>query len=556
MHDDVDALFGSIAALKDSTGTTPLVEYEQPPFGGYSEGWLYRFWRDKWRMDVEQQPHVEMAGFVQESLGDCSFSGDTQTLVMLGVPRGTFKTTGVSEATPVAVLEKNPNAKILLDGFRHGVAKARLRAVRRKIENDEVLAHQDWKPEFRSDTWNDEEIIITPRTDNMSREASIATAGVDRSMNSQHFDVIIADDLVTDTNVQTAEGRERVHEHISDLLPILNPGGVLIIVFTTWHVDDAYMRRIRADEDRVRRGLPPKFKKLIRGCYDGPTGLYFPRRQSHEFLEETLETIGSRKFAAQYLLKPMADEDKTFLMDAMRLRRFDFYTDNARPLGGFIRLADTKAQLDVETSIAWDPAGRRQTRKSDSHGITVVGTDFSDVWWVLEALALKAPPTVVIDRMCRLILIYRPWVVSVEDAFGSGLWLDMLKDECVRRGLRVNFVEYSTGNVPKNERIVLLQPRWENGKTILRAGPDGLPVHPRFVTQFDRFSPGTTLDHEDELDSLVQHLRLTRVPEEQQVTYDYNPMDADYAAFQKRRDAESEGARSMAGRYGAVWKAG
>ncbi|MDE2097372.1 MAG: hypothetical protein KGL39_09025 [Patescibacteria group bacterium] len=546
------AFFDELDRLATVAPLRPVSAFDAPQ----EPGALYRFWRDDWGMTVDGAPHVEMANDFEAALGDCSFSGDMPIRLMRGYPRGTFKTTGFSEATPVYVLTRNPNAKILLDGFRHNVAKARLRAIRRKIENDPTLdAHyqtQAWRPAFRSDTWNDEEIIITPRTDLMSREASIATAGVDVSMNAQHFDLIIADDVVTDTNVRTVEGRERVYQHILDLLPILNPGGVLLIVFTTWHVDDAYARLIKLEAERERRGQGRIFDIRMRGAYDGPTGLFFPQRLTHAFLDEQRETMGERKFAAQYLLKPIADEDKTFSMDAAKLRAFTFYTTPERRFGGIVRL-DTQrnVQLDVETTLAWDPAGRKPSRTTDSHGLTVVGTDSLDIWWILEAFSRKGLPSQILDLVCRLIVTYRPWTVSVEDVAAQGLWLDMLADECGRRGIATSFTEFSTGGVPKNERIVLLQPRWPS-KMMMRADADGRPVHTALWAQMDAFSPGTALDHEDVLDSLVQHLRLTRKPEPRAIRSVENPPDPEYAAFRQRQVAAGV-AGSMAGLFGPVW---
>lgn len=526
-------------------------------------GRLYRFLRDAWSMDVEPQPHATMANFIERHLGDCSFDGDTQTLIMLGVPRDTYKTT-MAEGASVYILNENNNAKILFDGFRHSVAKARLRAVRRKIERDPVLdkmcGTMKWKPQFREDVWNDEEIIITPRTDTTSREASIATAGVDRSMNSQHFDVIFADDVVTDTNARTFEGRQRVYDHILDLLPILKPGGVLIIIFTTWHVDDAYMRFMRADEEKIRQGLEPMFaEKMIRGCYDGPSGLFFPTRHNHQYLANQRERMGSRKFSAQYLLKPMADEDKTFLMDATHAATFQFFSVRERETGGLVRMP-SGSQWDVETAISWDPAGRKPNRTSDSHGIIVNGTDIQDRWWTLEAASVKLPPMGVIGHLIRYITVYRPWAVSCEDAFGSGLWLDMLREECIARGVHPMpiFIEWSTGGIPKPERIMMLQPRWERGDWVMRQNPDGSWAHPDLYRQLDAFS-SAGIDHEDVLDSYVQHLTLRRKPSDAPLTMEeVNPLDPEFTERLKRERADlptyGDPRRSRAGRFGHTWE--
>jgi hypothetical protein len=498
-----------------------------------------------------------MADYIQSALGDCSFSGSEKKLVMLGVPRNTLKTTNVSEATPVAVLTKNPNAKILLDGFRHSISKLRLRAIRRKLERDVVLDQKygtmAWKPMFREDIWNAAEIRITAATDLGVRESSIATAGVDSSATSQHFDLIIPDDLVNEINSRTQDSRERVYEHLMDHMAILNPGGVILMVFTFWHVNDAYARIIKLDEARERRGERPLWRKMIRSCYDGPNGLYCPTRLSYEHLEEQRELIGPYRFAANYLMKPIADEDKTFNMDALKMRPFKFFSTAEQSFGGVIR-TENDAQYIVETTIAWDPMGRKVRSTSDSHGITVVATDVDDRWWIPEALSIKTTPESIINRMCLLIQIYRPWTVSIEDVVGQGLWLDMLADECVRRGIGVGFTEFATGGIPKEQRIILLQPRWARGGMILRSKPDAPdePMHKEFYNQLDTFSPGG-IDHEDVLDSLVQHLRLTRRPDIRALPRgESNPVDPEYAAFRKRQQQDDPG-MPLTGRFGTTW---
>lgn len=548
----LEGLLDSIEKI-DSSAHADSIEPSAPP---PEPGRLYRFWRDAWGMDVEPQPHAIMANFVDNALGDRMFKSGGRKLIMVGVPRGTYKTTGYSEATPVEVLTRNPNAKILLDGFAHRVSKARNRAIRRKLERDQVLddlyGTRAWKPGFREDVWNDEEIFITPRTDTRSREASIATSGVDRSMNSQHFDLIICDDIVTDTNVRTADARENVYQHIQDQLPILSDNGVLLLVFTFWHVDDAHMRIVQMDEERRLRGETERWEKMICGAYDGPNGLFAPSILSFEKLEALKIDQGSRKFAAQFLLKPIADEDRTFDMGLAVKKRFSFYTVFGRATGGVLRV-DDREQIDVETTMAWDTAGRKQSKTSDYHGITVVGADDRDLWWFLEALAIKQPPTVVIDRVCRFVETYKPHTLSIED---SGVWMNLLQEELERRSLSVNIVEFLTGGVPKNERIVGLQPRWERRGLILRLNYQGILMHQTFYNQFSNFSVGRTMDHEDIIDSAVQHRGITRKPLSRSVQLDDNPVDPEYAAFLKRKELESAPTRSRAGRFGSTWVVG
>ena len=275
------------------------------------------------------------------------------------------------------------------------------------------MCGDDWKPEFREDIWNDDSIVISRRNKPL-KEPSITCAGVGRSMTGAHYDFIIADDLVTDTNVTTQEQRDKVYSYITDLLPILEPGGTLVLVFTRWHPDDAYGRLIRLDEERERQGKPARWKKLIRGAYNDDGSLYFPTKLTEEFLAEQKENLGSRKFAAQYLNQPVSEEDKTFNMSLAQLEDFTYFTDSFT--GGGIVTTRDGGQFPVDVSMAWDPAGRKYNRHSDFHGLTLVGCDplSSGGPWRPSRLRARRP-----DRGPR-VLSYR--ALPAQDVFSRGLW--------------------------------------------------------------------------------------------------------------------------------------
>lgn len=522
-------------------------------------GRLYRFLRDKLKYPLHQQPHAELCAEIEAALGDCTFRGDEHTILMIGVPRGSWKTSIGAQGAPIYVLDENPNARILIDSRRHDTSKVRLRGIKKLIAANEEFA--DWKQPFGGDTWSDSQIVITARDADHAYllDPSIATAGVDRSMTGAHFDFIIADDLVNDKNIQTTEARDAVYDHVLDLLPILEPGGVLVLLFTTWHTDDAYARIIKLDAERARQGLDPLFgRKIIRSAYNPDGSLYFPDVLTHDFLEKQRQKMGSRKFSAQYLLKPVADEDKTFAMDLARVTAFDFFTTAGRETGGLIRAGGET--WDVDTTLAWDPAGRKATRISDKHGLTVVGCDERLTWWLCAAIGAKGTPTAIIERVIRLILRYRPWKISCEDTFGSGLWLDLLSAELVKRNISVALHSFATGGVSKAARIELLQPKWEGEGIILKRdveAPSPLAlVYPDVWRQFDAFTPGTELDHEDELDSLVQHLGIARPPMLGGSVLDANPKDPEWDRWRSLVEAEpASAARSRAGRSGRAWQA-
>jgi phage terminase large subunit-like protein len=464
--------------------------------------WLFSLCKDVLGMkDMCPQPHFDLCNIFEEAVGDCNFDGPAQQLIMVGVPRGTFKTTIATEGLSLGVLARNPNARILLDSFRHDVSKERLVAATGHITNNtnfHRLYGDDWKPGFREAPWSDSRITIAKRT-KILKEPSIDTSGVDRSKTGSHYDLIIADDLVTDTNINTAKSRQKVYDHIMDLLPILEPGGTLILIFTRWHSDDAYGKIIRVDEDRVRDGKPPFFKKLIRSCFDGPNGLYFPSRQNFEWLCNKREQLKERKFSCQYLNNPIADSDRTFKMEYLQEVPFQFYISDNQ---GVVRTDD--GQYPVYTTMAWDTAGSKATVRSDYHGLTIVGTDNFSRWWIPVAEGIKGTPTEVVNRVVAHILTYRPQALLIEAIGSYAHWADHILSRLQPLGISINIEEISPKGQSKESRIEQLEPLWSAKRIFLQRG-----LH-ELINQLDSFTPTSLPDHDDIIDSMAMHLGFTR----------------------------------------------
>jgi hypothetical protein len=490
-------------------------------------GKLYKWSRDVMGRDkMRPQPHAEMTQFLQDSCGDFQFKSGGQKLYMLLVPRDCFKTTLGCEDLITLALKENPNLRSMIDAADHKTSKKRLYGIKWQAENNIRLRDVvgEWKPDFREDIWSNDQVVITARTEG-NKDPSIATGGVDRSMVGSHFELIVADDLVNDINCRTRDGRDKVYEHIFNLTSILEPNGTLVVIGTRWHWDDAYGRIIASEADRKRQGLEPEWEILHRSCYLPDGGLYFAERLTNEYLENKRRR-NQTLFAANYLNQPIADEDRTFTNIDAHIEPFSFYTAGTKK-NGIIRSADLQAPVFV--TGAWDPAGVRASKRSNRHGITVVGTDPDDHWWVLHAVGLKGTPAMVVDHVCSVIARYRISRLSCEDVQSQLLWLHLLAIELKKRHLYCELVEYSTGGVPKAARIELLQPKWDNGEIHL------LPDQLEFKKQFEDYNANFTEDHFDILDSLVQHMDIAKPANGNAkiIAETDNPIDPDIARFQK-----------------------
>ena len=331
------------------------------------------------------------------------------------------------------------------------------------------------------------------------------------------------DDVVQRDNVRNQEQRDRVYDYIQSLFSLLDPGGVLIVIGTRWHPDDAYGRIIEKDRTREESGLPPLFRKYIRSCYDGPEGLLFPTEYGHEQLEDIRERIGERSFAANYLNKPVADADKVFKPEFLAEEDFQYYTTRT---GGVVKLKDS--QYPVNVTMTWDTAGTKHSSKSDYHGMTVVGTDIDDRWWFLAADHYKGTVSQIITKVVGLVSIYNPEKLIIEAIGSFQLWVDALQAELDRYKINVMIVESRHGGISKEDRIAMLEPRWVNRRMIVK------PEQLAFKAELDNFSMTNSMAHDDIIDSACMHIGHTSQAGEYERVIASNPVDREAEARRKR----------------------
>lgn len=150
------------------------------------------------------------------------------------VPRGTFKSSIGTVSYPMWRLEKNPNLRILIDSEIYTNSKNFLREIRGHYESER---YQSIFGDQRTDVWNETEITIKNRT-KVLKEASITASGIGAQKTSQHYDVIIFDDVNGPTNSTTQEQREKVISHYQMAQSLLDPGGEFIVIGTRYHEND------------------------------------------------------------------------------------------------------------------------------------------------------------------------------------------------------------------------------------------------------------------------------------------------------------------------------
>lgn len=492
-------------------------------------------WLFDWCVDVcghwklSPQPHYELINQIEPLIGDCTFPSHTPSgeeiinkpKVVL-VPRGNYKTTILCEDLVLAIIARNPEARILITANNIQLAKERLQAIKFHLENNKnfhELYGNGWKPKDKSIPWASDRIQVAKRK-GIYREPTVTVGAVGADVTGKHFNVIITDDVVDDKNTRKKEQRDKVEKYIQNLEPLLDPGGVMLILGTHWHPDDAYVRFKKRDDAKIEEGKSALYDWYVRGCYDGPNGLYFPSQCGHEFLDRKRESSASL-FACSYLNQPVAHEDLVFKPEYYREEDFTFHTTRNEN----VIETRTGRYIPVDVVMSWDTAGTKATSKSDYHGIVIAGMDGEKTLWTLHAEQKRGNASEIVSRVASLIQMYKPRKILVDAMASFGLWKNELTTRLEIYGERIAIDEYKHKGVPKEERIAMMEPRYTAGKWVIKPGQTALRE------QIQDFSMDNKLAHDDIIDAAAMLEGQFRDPGILHRFQDVNSYDSHYAEY-------------------------
>ena len=160
---------------------------------------------------------------------------DTETKrKLLCVPRGCLKSSIACVAYPIWLLINNPDLRIYIDSEVYMNSSKFLREIRMHLERP-LFTHIFG--EFRSNIWNESEIVIKQRI-KPRKEGSITVGGIGTTKVGQHYDVIIGDDMNSPKNSNTPENAEKVIDHYKYNTSILEPTGTYVIIGTRYSAND------------------------------------------------------------------------------------------------------------------------------------------------------------------------------------------------------------------------------------------------------------------------------------------------------------------------------
>lgn len=407
---------------------------------------------------MTENTHGELCHYTENILpnhaGEASEGFDPRkNLLLLLMPRGTFKSSVVTIGFTLQYFLNEPDARILIDSETFGKSKAFLR---------EIIGHltgnEQYRDVFRAIhgvypdgtgkrdknlLWTDGQLNLACRK-RERKEPSLSCSGIDRSINGMHFDLIICDDLHSEKNVTNREQIAQVIDHYKLAFSLLDPGQPMIVIGTRWDYNDLYQHILDYEKE--------DFNILKKSAYNDDGSLFFPEVLTEVELDKIRRRQGASIFSKQYLNEPVSDENAEFKRDD--IKHVSLEKIKGRPINWY---------LSVDPSYT-DP---RNVGGSDYAAFVLVGMDYLRELYVRYIVRRKMMYSEVIDEMFRiytdpLFKDVKNMKIILETIGTKGLSYE-LSNEQRRRNTWLPVSEIKGSRDNKEDRIRTLKPFYEYG---------------------------------------------------------------------------------------------
>lgn len=377
-----------------------------------------------------------------------------KNLLLLLMPRGTFKSSVVTIGFTLQYMLNEPDCRILLDSEVFGKSKAFLREIMEHLINNEIyrevfkIIHGVYPYTKKSEMklWTDSE-IISPARKRALKEPTVSCMGIDTTKNGMHYDLIIADDLHSEKNVTSREMIQQVIDHYKLAFSLLDPGKPMIVIGTRWHELDLYGHIIDFEQE--------DFNILKKSAYNPDGSLFFPEVLSEAALDKIRRRQGTSIFSKQYLNEPVSDENATFKKEQFTEKRLHLDQILGRPINWYWL---------IDPSYT-DP--RKAGVYSDYAGFVLAGIDYQREYYVRHVIRQKMTYSDIINKMFELYTDPRfkdiKKVKFILEVIGTKSLSYELAQEQRRRNTWLPVTEIKSRHENKEERIRGLAPVYENG---------------------------------------------------------------------------------------------
>lgn len=170
-----------------------------------------------------------------DALNVINAPGDRKLLLL---PRGHQKSTIFSVALTIQEILRNPDIRVKIISATWPLAKDLLHQTKSILEQSALpeIFGPFLLPKCR---WTTDVIDVAQRT-KWLKDPTISTGGIDTGKTGGHCDLMIFDDIVTPENTTTPDQVRKVVDGYQACLPLLDPGGKLLIIGTRYVMADIY----------------------------------------------------------------------------------------------------------------------------------------------------------------------------------------------------------------------------------------------------------------------------------------------------------------------------
>jgi hypothetical protein len=307
------------------------------------------------------------------------------------MPRGTFKTTLNSIGFPIWVLINDPNQTILLANQVAGNSERFLSEIESHLDGSNP--RMNWlfpeyiRPDKKFKPWSDSRMTVPCQT-RITGTPSITALGVGAKVESQHFHVIITDDLIGRAALiseSVMSDTAMWHDYLLSLF-VKPAEGIERMAGTRWSLSDMY-EPILGD---------PEYECIVIPAIDLDSGKSnFPDLLPLDLLDQ-IKRKNFYHFMSQYMNDPRNPEMLDFQKEW--LHYYKLLPSDKGPVcqdddGGLFYVSDMNLLLMVDPAGSGDIEGNliEEMRKGKSrranNAIALVGAHGSGRYYVLDTWA-------------------------------------------------------------------------------------------------------------------------------------------------------------------------
>lgn len=434
---------------------------------------------------MTQEEHGELCNLLQQ------WVGKKQIVLM---PRGTYKSSIITDGYITWRILQNPNIRILVFSETYSKAVDYILHLKDHLERPKFV---EVFGNMRDDSyWRSDGFRVKTRTE-IDKEPTVMPGGIDKPATGKHFNLIVCEDILGETNTNTVDQLEKVKKRFEELVSLLvnEPDSMILIVGTMWDEADLYAEIITKKE-KVSEWEKLLQQKVLTGKYwniyirraEEPDGtINFPNILPKEKLTSIANDQTTRKFKLQYFNDPTLRLNSTFETE---------WIDNAKKAWSKLpKNANGKPNVD-SVWVLVDPA-LSKSPDADYTAIIVVGLK-GDMWYLLEAYQEKLDAQESISAVLDMVSRYNAKRVAIECVAFQKVLATWLKEQKRIRGMYFNIIEFNPGNRrSKEDRIESLVPRFRQGKIAFSSEFEELEF------QLKRFPNFGAREHDDLIDALA-----------------------------------------------------